>query len=445
MERYKVFIITLGCPKNTVDSQNMMHLLEEKGFTLAEDSVSADVIIINTCGFIMDAKEESISYILDAVEIKKERPKVKIVVTGCLSQGYHKELIEEIPEVDLFLGTMDMFQIADRLEEMEKDKLEKKVYVDNKDADIVEMGRFDDMESFSYVKLGEGCNKKCTYCIIPSLRGIQRDRRMEDIISEVELLVSQGKKEIILISQDTGEYGRALYGQRMLAELLRRIDRIEGIKWIRLLYVYPETVSDELIDVMKNSKHVLHYIDIPLQHISDSVLKRMARATTKASIEKLITKLRLAMPDIVIRSSFIAGFPGETKEDMYELAEFFKEYKLTRVGVFCYSQEEGTPAAAMEDQVDENVKDSRRNYLMEIQADISQEIMDSQIGNELEVVIEDYEGSEDGLDIYSARSYMDAPEIDGCVYVYTDKELQVGDYITCKITDSLNYDLFGEY
>ncbi len=438
----KVFFITLGCPKNTVDSENMMFSLDEAGFTLTQNAEEADIIVINTCAFILDAKEESVSTILDAVEMKKENPEIKIVVTGCLAQGYAEDLTAELPEVDMFLGTGDMFALAEHLKALCAGEAEK-IHTDNINCAVIEEGRLLTTQTYAYLKLSEGCNKHCTYCIIPSLRGRQRDRDFDSIIAEAKDLADGGIKEIILIAQDTGEYGTEKYGRRRLAELLTKLNEIEKLKRIRLMYVYPEAVTDELISAMASSSRVMHYIDIPMQHISDSVLKRMGRQTNAARIREIIKSLRSAMPDIAIRSSFIAGFPGESRDESVELGEFFKEAKLTRLGVFAYSREEGTPAYSMEGQISESEKISRKDHLLKIQQDISREIMEGFIGRSLEVLVEEYAGKEDGDNIYVGRSYLDAPDVDGCVYIYTEKELVLGSYVCVPINDCLEYDLIA--
>lgn len=431
----KIYILTLGCPKNTVDSENMAHILKDKGYEIIADAQKADVVIINTCSFIKDAKEESVDAILQAAAMKEKNKHLKIVVCGCLAQRYAAELEKEIPEADIIIGTGNFYDIDKLLSSKEK------IHIDNIDREIVESGRLLSTPShYAYIKLAEGCDKHCTYCIIPKIRGRQRSRKIEDIVSEAQKLVDSGVKELILIAQDTGEYGTDLYSERSLYKLLHELDKIEDLKWIRLLYVYPETIDDQLIDVMTNGKKILHYLDIPFQHINNDILKAMGRHTSSEQIRTIIQKLREKMPDIVIRSSFITGFPGESKDQVVELGEFLKEAKLDRVGVFTYSKEEGTSAALMKNQIKEAEKMKRFDYLMEIQEKISDNNLEKYIDKNLEVVIEDR--LEDG--VYTGRSFMDAPDIDGVVYVYADDDLQIGSFHTVTVNDSMEYDLIGK-
>lgn len=432
----KILFVTLGCPKNTVDSENMAYLLSEKGYEITDDPMLADAVIINTCGFIHDAKEESVETIMQAVMLKKERSELRIIVTGCLAQRYAQELENEIPEVDLFVGTGNFYEIAETLERSEK------IQLGDIDAPIEETGRVLTTPAYyAYLKLAEGCDKHCTYCIIPKIRGKQRSRKMEDILQEAQRLADSGVKELILIAQDTGEYGTDLYGERKLSELLVKLDRISGLNWIRLLYVYPETIDDALIDVMANAKKILHYIDIPFQHISDRVLKRMGRLTDSSAINHLIDRLRIRIPDIVIRSTFIVGFPQETKEDVSELADFLRSARLDRVGIFRYSKEEGTPAAEMSGQISETEKQCRYDELMAIQEAVSDSILEQYRGCTMETVIE--EEAEEG--VYCGRTRIDAPEIDGVIYVYSDSPLEIGEFYPVTVEDSMEYDLIGRY
>ncbi len=431
----KIYILTLGCPKNTVDSENMAHILKIKGYEIIADAQKADIIIINTCSFIKDAKEESVDAILQAAAMKEKKKHLKIVVCGCLAQRYAAELEKEIPEADIIIGTGNFYDIDKLLSSKEK------IHIDHIDREIVESGRLLSTPShYAYIKLAEGCDKHCTYCIIPKIRGRQRSRKIEDIISEAQKLADNGVKELILIAQDTGEYGTDIYDERSLYKLLFELDKIENLNWIRLLYVYPETIDDQLIDVMANGKKILHYIDIPFQHINNEILKAMGRHTSSKQIRAIIQKLRNKMPDIVIRSSFITGFPGESKDQVVELGEFLKEAKLDRVGVFTYSKEEGTPAALMKPQIKEAEKMKRFDYLMEIQEKISDKKLEKYIDKNLEVVIE--EKSEDG--VYTGRSFMDAPDIDGIVYVSADDDLQIGSFYSIIVNDSMEYDLIGK-
>jgi len=430
----KVYFLTLGCDKNTVDSENMSYILDEAGIESVYDIDEADIIVVNTCAFINDAKEQSVEAIMQAVSEKISNPEIKIVVTGCLAQRYSAELLEEIPEIDHIIGTGQIYNIDKIILSGEKCSTE------NINSPIEETGRIlSTPEHYAYVKIAEGCNKRCSYCIIPKLRGKQRSRSMEDIVYEVTQIADGGVKEIILVAQDTGEYGVDLYGERKLPELLRELNKIDSLRWIRLMYVYPETVSDELILSIKECEKVLNYIDIPLQHINDRILRLMNRHITKDGIIDIINRLRNAIPDIAIRSTFITGFPTETELETDELAEFFREYRLDRVGVFPYSAEEGTPAAKMQGQIDDDEKMRRYEYLMGVLEQISDNKLEERIDTTMQVIIEDKEN--DG--VYSARSYLDCPEIDGCVYVYTDNVLHSGDIVDVIIEDSMEYDLIG--
>lgn len=430
----KIYFLTLGCPKNTVDSENMAFLLQDSGYQITQEASQADVIIINTCSFIHDAKEESIRSILELSLLKKEKSDLRIVVTGCLAQRYAEELEKELPEVDLFIGTGDIYDIVELLSQSNK------IHVDHIDRAIIETKRILSTPQYTaYIKIAEGCDKHCTYCIIPQLRGKQRSRKIEDILAEARSLVEEGVKEIILIAQDTGEYGTDIYRERKLFELLDELNKIDGLKWIRLLYVYPETIDGRLIDAIAGNKKVLHYIDIPFQHINDNVLTRMGRKTNSDNIWSLIKRLRNRIPDIAIRSTFIVGFPGETTEAYRELVDFLREAELDRVGVFPYSQEEGTAAALMDDQISENIKQERYEYLMQLQEDVSDKNLEKNIDRVLEILIE--ERLEPG--IYVGRSYLDAPEIDGIVYVHCEKELEIGEFYNVIIDDAMEYDLIA--
>lgn len=430
-----VYLYTLGCPKNEADSEGMAALLQNKGFDICRDALEADVILINTCAFVNDAKEESVEAILEACEIKAGNPNIKIGVFGCLAQRYAKELSEEIPEVDYFIGTGSFHKIPDILWE----SCSEKIHLGSIDEAHHEMPRLtDEYTSYAYVKISEGCDKHCTYCIIPKLKGKHRSRNMQDIISEVKYLSEEGKTEIILVAQDTAAYGTDLYGCRKLAELIEEIAKIEKIHWIRLLYVYPEEVDENLIRVYKECDKLVKYIDIPLQHVNNRILKKMNRRTTKEDIINLINTLRENIPDIAIRSSFITGFATESREETEELREFLEEMRLTRAGVFAYSLEEDTPAFEMQGHIDEEEKIYRRDMLMETQMEVSEKLLSEFVGKTLNVVIE---GEENGL--YVGRSYMDSPDIDGTVYINSEKELEYYEYYDVKITDSTEYDLWG--
>lgn len=439
----KVFVLTLGCPKNTVDSENIMYMLKQEGYEIVDDATISDYIIINTCSFIHDAMEESINSILEATLVKKDKDDLKIIVTGCLAQRYSDELKKEIPEVDAFIGTGEFYDMPKFLKSLERGNEEDTIIeVGNINCPIFETDRVLTTPSYTaYLKVSEGCDKHCTYCIIPSLRGRQRSRKMEDIILEAKRLANRGVKEIILIAQDVGEYGIDLYGKRQLPKLLEELNKIEQLTWIRVLYIYPETITDELIEKLATLDKVVKYIDMPLQHISDKILKQMGRKTSKKDILDLIRKLRSKVQGIKIRSTFITGFPGETKEDHEELLEFLKLYQLDRVGFFKYSREEGTPAYKMDNQIPEEVKEERYNELMQAQEEVSEELMEMYIDKTLKVLVEEEVEDEDR--VYIGRSYMDCPEIDGEVYIYANKDLEIGEFYDIVIEDSMEYDLIG--
>ncbi len=436
----KMYIYSLGCSKNLVDSENMLGLLKEKGFKVTDYADKADYIIINTCSFINDAQQESVNAIIEAADIKNTVNKdAKIVVTGCLSQRFGEELAKEIPEIDIIVGTSGFEKIHQYIEEYEKDK---ELIVDtnmelNLDKDLPRNLLTEDW--YAYLKIAEGCSNNCTYCVIPQLRGPYKSRRIENIVKEAETLASKGVKEIIIIAQDTSKYGIDIYGEKKLHELIGKISEIDDIEWIRIHYLYPEDIYDELINEFKNNKKLLKYFDIPLQHINDRILKRMNRKTNKNQIVNLINKIRKEVEGAVIRTSLITGFPGETEEEHEELKKFLKDYKLDRVGVFTYSQEENTPAYKLPDQVDEEIKERRRNELMEVQLGISYDKNLSRIGKIYDVLIEE----KDVENIYVGRTYMDSIEIDGCVYVTSDKELVLGNIYKVLINDALEYDLMG--
>ena len=437
----KIYMHSLGCSKNLVDSENMLGILTKKGYKVTDYADKADYIIINTCSFINDAQQESVNAILSAADIKNNiNKKAKIIVTGCLSQRFGEELGREIPEVDIIVGTGGFEKINEFIGEYEKNK---KLLVNTAieldiDRDIPRNTLTDSW--YAYLKIAEGCNNHCTYCVIPQLRGPYKSRKMEKIVEEARMLARKGAKEIIIIAQDTSKYGIDIYGERKLHEVISRISGIEGIRWIRIHYLYPEDIYDELIDEFKNNEKLVKYFDIPMQHINDRILKRMNRNTDRKQITSLIDKIRNEVEGAVIRTSLITGFPGETREDHEELKNFLIEYKLDRVGVFKYSREENTPAYKLPGQVDEEVKEMRQNELMEIQQNISYENNLLKIGKVYDVLIEE----EDVENIYVGRTYMDSVEIDGCVYVTSDKELNLGDFYKVKINDVLEYDMMGD-
>ncbi|MDF2677001.1 MAG: rimO [Bacillota bacterium] len=432
---------SLGCSKNLVDSENILGILENKGFEVTDFADKADYIIINTCSFINDAKEESINAIVAAADIKNNvNSEAKIAVVGCLPQRYSDELKDEIPEVDIWLGTSGFEKIAEKIELYEK---EHNLVIDT----VIEENLQENLprktmtpDYYAYLKIAEGCDNCCTYCAIPQLRGRYKSRRIENIVEEAKRLADKGIKELIVIAQDTSKYGLDIYKERKLHEVIREISKIDGLKWIRIHYLYPEDTYDELINEFKNNDKLLNYFDIPLQHINDRILKRMNRQVTKEQIVELINKIRNEVPNSVIRTSLITGFPGETDEEHEELKQFLNDYKLDRVGIFKYSREENTPAYKLPDQISEEVKDERHAELMEVQMQVSSEISYSKIGNIYEVLIEE----KDVENIYVGRTYMDSIEIDGCVYVTSDKELTIGEFYKVKINDALEYDLIGD-
>lgn len=433
-----VHIVTLGCSKNDVDSSMMYSLLDKDKYKMVENPNEADILIVNTCGFIDAAKEESIDTILESVEYKNEGRCKKVLLSGCLAQRYPEELIKEIPEIDGIIGTGNIEYINELLDRSLSGDLF--VKTDNLNSAYLEGIRKEKVNTTEYVKISEGCNNNCSYCIIPSLRGKNRSRKIEDVYKEVEYLVSKGAREIILIAQNTTDYGIDLYSKYSLANLIREISKIEELKWIRVLYLYPDHFTDDLIEEFKNNDKLVNYVDMPLQHISDNVLKNMNRKTSKDHIIKTLKNLRKSVPDIVIRTTFIVGFPGESEDDFNQLVDFIEDIKFDKLGVFEYSREEGTIAASLDEQIPDNIKEERKNEIMAIQSEISSEILSKNLGKNFEVLIE--EKIDDNN--YVGRTYMDSPEIDGVTYVQSDKELEIGDFVKVEIIDSLDYDLVGE-
>lgn len=441
MMEKKVFFISLGCDKNLVDSEMMLGMLEENGFIFTDDEKEADVVIVNTCCFIGDAKEESINTILEMAELKKNGRIQALIVTGCLAQRYQAEIRKEIEEVDAVIGTTAISELPAVLEEVFAGRardhyrsLDDKPLTDRKR--IVSTGGH-----FAYLKIAEGCDKHCTYCIIPKVRGSYRSVPMESLLREAEALASQGVKELILVAQETTVYGQDLYGHKALPELLRRLCRIEGLLWIRVMYCYPEEIDDALIQVIREEEKICHYLDIPVQHASDAVLKRMGRRTDKKELIAVINKLRREIPDICLRTTLITGFPGETKQDHEQLLDFVEEMAFDRLGVFPYSQEEDTPAAGMPGQISDELKRERRDELMALQQEIA---FDAAAGMEGQIVDAMIEGKVADEEVYVARTYKDAPDVDGFLFVHTDRELMTGDFVRVKITGSNEYDLMGE-
>lgn len=436
----KVYIETLGCAKNQVDSEVMMGLLQKHGFILEQDESVADIIIVNTCGFINDAKQESIDTILALAKYKEHGQCKLLIVAGCLGERYNDELLKELPEVDGIVGTGNFPQVV---EIVNKTLMGEKT-VKYGDINVVfdeNMPRILSSPSYSaYLKIAEGCDNFCTYCIIPKLRGKYRSRDMQDILKEAKELASQGVKEIIVIAQDTSNYGIDLYGEIKIAELLDELNKVEGIEWIRLLYCYPDKIDEKLIDAIKNNEKVCKYIDMPIQHCSDNILKLMNRNTNKKHIVDVISKLREKVSDISLRTTLIVGFPGETQEDFNELRDFVEEMKFDKLGVFAYSKEEDTAAEKLPNHLDEETKIKRQEEIMAIQKNISFEKNNEKIGKIYDILIEEKEAD----NVYSGRSMYDIPEVDGIVYVNTSKDLKAGQMVKVEITDAFEYDLIGE-
>ena len=436
-----ILFVSLGCDKNLVDTEVMLGLLASRGHQVVDSEEIADVIVINTCCFIHDAKEESIQTILEMAEYKKAGSCKALIVTGCLAQRYKQEIIDEIEEVDAVLGTTSYDKIVEAIDEA----LAGHTSVEMTDIDalpLVESKRLVTTGGhFAYLKIAEGCDKHCTYCIIPKIRGNFRSVPIERLLKEAEDLVAQGVKEIILVAQETTLYGKDLYGEKSLHKLLRELCKISGLRWIRILYCYPEEITDELIQVIKEEDKICNYLDLPIQHASDGILKRMGRRTSKEQLVEIIGKLRKEIPDIAIRTTLITGFPGETQEQHEELMEFVDEMEFDRLGVFTYSPEEDTPAAVMPDQIPEDVKEDRQAELMELQQEIAFDLAEEMIGREVLVMIEGKVADENA---YVGRTYKDAPNVDGLIFVESEEELMSGDFARVRITGALEYDLMGE-
>lgn len=441
MKNKKILFISLGCDKNLVDSEVMLGILADRGFEMTDTEDDADIIIINTCCFINDAKEESINTILEMAEYKKTGPCKALIVTGCLAQRYKQEIVDEIPEVDAVIGTSKYDEIFDAVDQalkgshfLDVDDLDRLPSVPGKR--ILTTGGH-----YAHLKIAEGCDKHCTYCIIPKIRGNYRSVPMEQLLAEAASLAEQGVKELILVAQETTLYGVDLYGKKSLHILLKELAKIKGIRWIRILYCYPEEIYPELIETIKTEKKVCHYLDMPIQHASDAILKRMGRRTTKAQLKETVALLRKEIPDIVLRTTLIAGFPGETQEQHEELMKFVDEMEFERLGVFAYSPEENTPAASMPDQIPEEVKEERRDAILELQQEIAFDKAADMVGRTLYAMIEGKVADEPA---YVARTYADSPDIDGYVFVNTGEMLMSGDFVKVKITGSAEYDLIGE-
>lgn len=437
----RIMFVSLGCDKNLVDTENMLGILKDKGFEFTDDEMQADVIAVNTCCFIHDAKQESINTILEMAEHKKDAVCKALIVTGCLAHRYKDEITKEIPEVDALIGTSSYDKIA----EVVLSVLEGKGYSCVEDTDrlpVVKNHRIMTTGGYyEYLKIAEGCDKHCTYCIIPSVRGNFRSFEMEYLLEQARYLADNGTKELILVAQETTVYGTDIYGKKALPELLRKLCRIDGLEWIRILYCYPEEITDELIQVIKEEPKICKYLDMPIQHSSDNILKRMGRRTTRQELVDVITKLRNNIPDIALRTTLITGFPGETEEDIDDLLDFVDTMEFDRLGVFTYSPEEGTPAASMTDQVPENIKEERRNRIMELQQEVSLDKSADMVGRVIPVMVD---GKITDDDAYVGRSYKDAPNVDGYVFINTNAQLMSGQIVNVSITGSMEYDLIGE-
>ena len=436
----KILFISLGRDKNLVDTEVMLGLLASRGYQMTDDESEADIIVINTCCFIHDAKEESIQNILEMAEYKKDGSLKALVVTGCLAERYRQEILDEIPEVDAVLGTTSYDKILEAVDGALKGKHSVTMSDINGIPDVEAKRLVTTGGHFAYLKIAEGCDKHCTYCIIPKIRGNFRSVPMEKLITEAQYLADQGVKELILVAQETTLYGIDIYGEKSLHLLLKELCRIQGIRWIRILYCYPEEITDELIQVMKEEEKICHYLDLPIQHANDDILKRMGRRTSKQELTDMIQKLRREIPDICLRTTLITGFPGETAEQHEELMEFVDAMEFDRLGVFTYSPEEDTPAALMPDQIDEEVKAERQADLMELQQEIAFDNAESMIGREVLVMIEGKVADENA---YVGRTYRDAPNVDGLIFVNTEEELMSGDFAKVSVSGAVEYDLIG--
>ena len=437
----KILFISLGCDKNLVDTEVMLGMLASRGYEMTNDEQEADIIVINTCCFIHDAKEESIQNILEMAEYKKNGSAKALIVKGCMAERYRQEILDEIPEVDEVLGTTAYDRILDAVDAALVGQHE----VMTADLDALPLPETKRLVTtgghFAYLKIAEGCDKHCTYCIIPKIRGNFRSVPMERLLKEAQDLAEQGVKELILVAQETTLYGKDLYGEKSLPKLLRELCKISGIRWIRILYCYPEEITDELIQVMKEEPKICHYLDLPIQHANDTILKRMGRRTSKQELIDIVQKLRKEIPDICLRTTLITGFPGETQEQHEEVMEFIDTLEFDRLGAFTYSPEEDTPAATFEDQIDEEVKEDRQADIMELQQEIAFDKAEDMIGREVLVMIEGKVADENA---YVGRTYRDAPNVDGLIFINTDVELISGDFAKVKVTGALDYDLIGE-
>ena len=438
----KVFFVSLGCDKNLADSEQMLGILTRNGHEIVGSEEEAEAIIVNTCCFIKDARDESVQTILEMAEYRKNGPCRAFIVTGCMAQRYQQEILDEIPEVDAVLGTssydaiLEALSAAGRRERYSLFRDIDHLVQDPSEGRVLTTGGH-----YGYLKIAEGCDKHCTYCIIPKLRGSYRSVPMERLVQQAQDMADRGVRELILVAQETTVYGTDLYGRKCLAELLRKLCRINGIRWIRILYCYPEEIDDDLIEVMRDEKKICHYLDLPIQHASDRILKRMGRRTSRADLTEIVSRLRREIPDIILRTSLITGFPGETEEDHQILMDFVDEMEFDRLGVFTYSQEDDTPAASMPDQIPEETKLKRQEEIMLLQQEISAEKGEQKIGQEMLVMIE---GKVSGENAYIGRTYGDAPKVDGYIFVQTGELLMTGDFARVTVTGALEYDLIGE-
>ena len=433
--------MSLGCSKNLVDAEEMLGILEKDGFEILSSEEDADIMIVNTCAFIDDAKQESIDCIMEHIEYKKKHPERILVVTGCMSQRYKDEILSEIPEIDIAIGTNDYHKIADIIKNHISGKFE--IFCGDEYISCNSLPRVVTTPSYmAYLKIAEGCDNNCTYCVIPSIRGKYRSRRIEDIVAEAKKLAADGAKELVVIAQDTTRYGKDIYGDYCLPKLLDKLCEIDGIRWIRLHYCYPELVTDELIETVARQDKICNYFDIPIQHANDRILKLMGRRTSKAQICEVIKKLRERIPDVILRTSLIAGFPTETEEEFDELREFVTWAEFDRLGVFAYSQEEGTAAARLSGQIDEEEKKNRQEVIMIDQAAVSEELNSKKVGKAFEVLVEGYDSI---IKQYFGRTYGDSEEIDGKVFFASDEKHQPGDFVSVEILDYMEYDLYGKF
>ncbi len=437
----KVSLVSLGCSKNLVDAEEMLGILEKDGFEILNSEEDADIMIINTCAFIDDAKQESIDCIMEHIEYKKKHPERILVVTGCMSQRYKDEMLNEIPEIDIVLGTNEYHKIAEIINNHISGKSE--IYCSDEYMSCETLPRVVTTPPYmAYLKIAEGCDNNCTYCVIPSIRGKYRSRKIEDVVSEARKMAQNGVRELVVIAQDTTRYGMDIYGEYCLPKLLDKLCEIEGIKWIRLHYCYPELVTDELIETVARQEKICNYFDIPIQHANDRILKLMGRRTNKAQICDVIRKLREKIPDVILRTSLIAGFPTETEEEFDELREFVTWAEFDRLGVFAYSQEEGTAAARLSGQLDEEEKKNRQEVIMIDQSAVSEELNSKKVGKVFEVLVEDYDSI---IKQYFGRTYGDSEEIDGKVFFTSSKKHNPGDFVKVEILDYMEYDLYGKF